>query len=100
MPGNERKPDVSSVFDSVERYFGAGEMTQNALADGQARGKMAKPARESASSVKASQAPGFISLSSIGSTCQMSRAYSRMERSDENLPMRAVLRIDIRVQCS
>ena len=30
---------------------------------------------------------------------QMSSQYSRMARSDENLPMRAVLRIDMRVHC-
>src|SRR5690242_19585684 len=33
-------------------------------------------------------------------TCQMSSQYSRMARSDENLPLRAVLRIDIRVHRS
>lgn len=34
----------------------------------------------------------------IGLVCQMSRQYSRIERSDENLPMRATFRIDIRIQ--
>lgn len=32
--------------------------------------------------------------------CQMSRQYSRTERSDENHPMRATFRIDERVQRS
>ena len=35
-----------------------------------------------------------------GVTCQISSQYSLMARSDENLPLRAVLRIDIRVQRS
>jgi hypothetical protein len=33
-----------------------------------------------------------------GVTFQMSRQYSRMERSEENRPTRALLRIDMRVQ--
>jgi hypothetical protein len=33
-----------------------------------------------------------------GLTFQMSRQYSRIERSDENRPTRALLRIDILVQ--
>jgi hypothetical protein len=35
----------------------------------------------------------------MGLTFQMSSQYSVMARSDENLPLRAVLRMDIRVQC-
>ena len=35
---------------------------------------------------------------STGSTCQMSRQYSRIARSDEKRPTRAQFRIDIRVQ--
>ena len=35
-----------------------------------------------------------------GLTCQMSRQYSRIERSDEKRPTRAQLRIDMRVQSS
>ena len=34
----------------------------------------------------------------IGLTFQMSRQYSRIERSDEKRPTRALLRIDMRVQ--
>jgi hypothetical protein len=34
----------------------------------------------------------------IGLTFQMSRQYSRMERSDENRPTREQLTIDMRVQ--
>ena len=36
----------------------------------------------------------------IGLTFQISRQYSRMERSDENRPTRALLRIDMRVQAA
>ena len=38
--------------------------------------------------------PGFTGT---GLMCQMSRQYSRMARSEENLPMRATLRMDMRV---
>ena len=36
----------------------------------------------------------------IGFTFQIRAAYSPIERSDENIPERAVLRIDMRVQRS
>jgi hypothetical protein len=39
-------------------------------------------------------------LTVTGWTFQMSSQYSVMDRSDENLPLRAVLRIDIRVHAS
>ena len=45
---------------------------------------------------------GLIVILSIGTACtrQMSRQYSRIVRSEENLPVRAALRIDMRVQRS
>ena len=42
--------------------------------------------------------PAHRSSKTIGVTFQMSRQYSRIERSDEKRPTRAQLRIDIRVQ--
>jgi|GEM_PF-5605301 len=39
-------------------------------------------------------------LTLTGWTCQMSRQYSVTARSEEKRPMRATLRIDMRVQCS
>ena len=38
------------------------------------------------------------SRTGTGFACQMSRAYSRMVRSEENIPERALLRIDMRTQ--
>ena len=46
-----------------------------------------------------SMRPGYT-LTVTGLTFQMSWQYSTMARSDENLPLRAVFRIDIRVQAS
>jgi hypothetical protein len=40
----------------------------------------------------------YLSTVAIGLTFQMSRQYSRIERSDEKRPTRALLRIDMRVQ--
>ena len=40
------------------------------------------------------------SFTGTGRTFQISLAYSRMARSEENRPMRATLSIDMRVQCS
>ena len=39
-----------------------------------------------------------LSSGTIGLTFQMSRQYSRIERSDEKRPTRAQLRMDMRVQ--
>ena len=42
--------------------------------------------------------PAGLSSKTIGATFQMSRQYSRIERSDEKRPTRAQLRMDMRVQ--
>ncbi len=42
----------------------------------------------------------YSSSTSMGPTCQIFSQYSRIERSEENAPMRATFRIDMRVQAS
>jgi len=54
-----------------------------------------------ATSRRAGRSPGPQSRTTLtGGTFQISSQYSRIARSDENFPARAVFRIDIRVQRS
>jgi len=111
-PGNEDVPVViRAVRPSIERDHGVRSGSELVVeqqeldraraprkdAEVDAAGKDGRSERSAAALHRAARDHTSLAAA-LGLTCQMSRQYWRIERSEENRPTRAVLRIDMRVQ--